>query len=98
YPRTIYANYTATGIAKSYAVVRGHLGSPTQAADSFLMAHMPAKWTSNHRLRGIAYLYVRLQFDAKIYPNGVPNIKALIRGKKLRDPRNGSFPADTPAY
>lgn len=43
-------------------------------------------WTSDHRLRGIAYIYVRLSNAPEVF-NGIPNISALIRGKKLYDPR-----------
>ena len=39
--------------------------------------------TSNHRFRGIAYVYIRLEFDEDIYPNGIPNISALVKGKKV---------------
>ena len=48
------------------------------------------QWTTDHRLRGIAYLYVRLSFDSDIYPNGVPNISAEIQGKKVFDPRTSA--------
>lgn len=44
-------------------------------------------WTSNHRLRGIACAYVRLEFDANVFPNGVPNISFVVEGKKVYDPR-----------
>ena len=46
--------------------------------------------TSNHRFRGIAYLYIRLEFDEDIYPNGIPNISALVKGKKVLDYRTSS--------
>lgn len=44
-------------------------------------------WTSDHRLRGIACAYVRLEFDANVFPNGVPNISFVVEGKKVYDPR-----------
>lgn len=63
-----------------------HLGSEDQAADSDLVSEVP-EWTSNHRLRNIAYMYCRLSFDQDAYPNGVPEIQATIKGKKVYDPR-----------
>jgi hypothetical protein len=62
-----------------------HLGSPDQAADSDLVSES-SKWTAQHRLRGIAYIYVRLEFDADAFPNGVPTFTATVKGKKLYNP------------
>jgi len=47
-------------------------------------------WTSNHRLRGIACAYIRLEYDPNVYMNGVPNISFKINGKKVYDPRTGT--------
>jgi len=38
---------------------------------------------------GIAYLYVRYEFDRDVFPNGVPLITAVVKGKKVFDPRTG---------
>jgi len=45
-------------------------------------------WTAAHRLTGISSLYARLQFDPSVY-SGIPTIRALVRGKKVFDPRIG---------
>lgn len=66
--------------------IKKHLGAADQAADPDLVAEV-AEWTSAHRLRGIAYIYVRLTWDPDVWPNGIPNIKARVRGKKVFDPR-----------
>ena len=74
-----------------------HLGSPNQAADSNLVSAVP-NWTSNHRLRGIAYLYCKFTFDVDAFPNNVPEISAVIKGKKVYDPRNTTTAwSDNPA-
>ena len=65
--------------------IKTHLGSPDQAADADLVAESD-KWTAQHRLRGIAYMYVRLAFDADVFPNGVPTITATVKGKKVYNP------------
>ena len=71
------------------ARIKKHLGSDAQVADADLVSDI-TQWTTDHRLRGIAYLYVRLSFDSDVYPNGVPNISAEIQGKKVFDPRTSA--------
>ncbi len=66
-----------------------HLGEPDQAADPRLVTAVPA-WTNEHRLRGIAYLYCVFEFDVDAFPNSVPEITAVIKGKKVYDPRSPS--------
>jgi len=74
-----------------------HLGSPDQAADSNLVSAVSV-WTGNHRLRGIAYLYCKFTFDVDAFPNNVPEITAVIKGKKVYDPRNTTTAwSDNPA-
>ena len=69
-------------------------GVPGDTADADLIADTASltdgKWTSDHKLSGIAYLYVRLTWDAEKFPSGIPNISAVIRGKKVLDPRTGN--------
>lgn len=74
------------------ATLSKFLGTDTQAADSYLVSKV-ARWTPNHRLLGIAYIRVSLIFDRDIYP-GVPNITAVVKGKKVYDPRVSASPAD----
>lgn len=40
----------------------------------------------NPHFKGIAYAYVRLEYDEDVWKNGVPEITFLIKGKKVRDP------------
>jgi hypothetical protein len=70
--------------------IKEHLGSPTQTADTDLVAESAGLWTTQHTLNGIAYLYIRLSFSSDAFPNGVPQIIATIKGKKLYDPRDGT--------
>jgi hypothetical protein len=70
--------------------INKHLGSPTQAADTDLIAESNGKWTADHKLSGIAYVYARLEFNADAFPNGLPNISAIVQGKKLYDPRTST--------
>jgi len=82
------------GFYNGVARVNKHLGESYQTADTDLINDTASltdgKWTSDHRLRGIAYLYVRLTWDAEKFPSGIPNISAVIRGKKVFDPRTST--------
>lgn len=83
---------TPTGFYNGVARVNKHLGESYQTADTDLINDTAGltdgKWTSDHRLRGIAYLYVRLTWDTEKFPSGIPNISAVIKGKKVYDPRS----------
>lgn len=77
-----------SGQFSGLARIKYHLGSPTQTADSDLVSECGAQgWTVDHRLKGRGYIYARLKYDATAYPNGIPNIKVLVKGKKVYDPR-----------
>jgi len=78
-----------SGVYTGLAAQVRHLGGAGQVADHVLVGRSAGKWTAAHRLRGIAYVYVRLVFSADAYPTGIPNLKFLVKGKKLYDPRTG---------
>lgn len=69
--------------------IKKYLGTDSQTADSDLVSEV-AEWTTNHRLRGIAYIYVRLKWDRDAFPSGIPNFSAWVKGKKVYDPRTVS--------
>jgi Putative phage tail protein len=73
----------------NHAYIEKHLGSVGQSASAVLMAKAPDKWTADHRLAGHCYLYVELVRNAQVFANGVPNIKARVRGKRVYDPVTG---------
>ena len=73
---------------KSRARVKKHLGSPNQLADPDLVAE--TSMDINFRGRGIAYLYVRLDWDGDVFGNGLPTITAMVKGRKVYDPRSGN--------
>lgn len=69
-----------------------HLGTSSQTYDTNLAsADTDGEWTSTHRLRGIAYIVTMFKLNDKTeatWEAGDPtNVKALIRGKKIYDPR-----------
>jgi hypothetical protein len=58
----------------------------------------PSEWTTDCKLLATAYLYVMLEFDADAFPNGVPEVTAIIKGKKVYDPRTSTTAwSDNPA-
>lgn len=84
------AGNVTSGKYAGNARIRKYLGTETQLADADLIAEAPAsEWTSDHRGRGIAYLYVRITYSQDLYPGGVPAITAVVRGRLVFDPRDG---------
>lgn len=74
-----------------------HTGSDNQTVDTGLSGAV-SNWTSNHRLRGTAYLYVKLEFDQDAFPSGLPTITADVKGVKVYDPRASATAwSDNPA-
>lgn len=82
-------NVTSPAKYSGYARIKVHLGGVNQAADSDLVSESNGLWSTNHRLRGIAYLYGRFVYNVDVFPNGEPVITAVIKGKKVYDPRTG---------
>lgn len=55
-------------------------------------------WTADHKLQGVAYAYFRLEFNGDSFPNGVPEMTCIIKGKKVYDPRTETTAwSDNPA-
>lgn len=65
-----------------------HSGEDDQLADSDAINEIPG-WTTDHRLRGTAYLYIRLKYDRDAFATGLPTITANIAGRTIYDPRTG---------
>lgn len=68
--------------------IKKHLGDQT-TADPDLLAET-SQVNSNFVGRGIAYLYVRLEYDQDVFANGIPLFTATVRGRKVYDPRTGA--------
>ena len=63
-----------------------HTGADNQTYDP-LLTEANAGWTSSHKLSGVAYLAIRLKWDADVF-QGVPEITAVVKGRKVYDPRD----------
>ena len=68
----------------SHIQVQAFLGKDDQVASSILTSQ--TNWGTNHRLRGVAYLAFRFKWNQDIF-GAIPNIKAVVKGKKVYDPR-----------
>lgn len=78
------------GNFRAYALrIKKHLGTADQSADANLVAEDPA-WTTSHRARGVAYIYIRAEHDPNVFPQGLPVFSAVVKGKKVFDPRTST--------
>lgn len=68
-------------------VNEGTAGNPAIAD---LIGTLPARWDSNRRQSGRAHVYIIIEWDALLFPNGRPEVSFLIKGKKCFDPRTGT--------
>ena len=72
--------------------LRGHTGTAGQTVDTMVDSGF-AIWTSDHRGRGVAYFVARMDQVSEdeedtTWERGAPaNLAAVIRGKKVYDPR-----------
>lgn len=69
---------------KKYAQFDWLLGTQDQEPMSTLFSGTSA---SNYRFKGLAVFGAKFIFDQDIWPQGLPNITAEIKGKKVYDPR-----------
>lgn len=96
YESNITVDSSGTGLVTSgkynnLVKINKHLGTDSQGADGDLVSDID-DWTSNHRLRRITYLYIRLQFNQDIFPSSIPNISAWVKGKKVAEIRDSGEP------
>ena len=76
-------------VVNSALRINKHLGTNGQAADADLVAEDSA-WSTEHRARGVAYIYIRAEFDTSVFPQGLPTFSAIVKGKKVFDPRTST--------
>jgi hypothetical protein len=88
------ADGSATGKYAGYADIYKKLGASGQTAFSTLVTDTASltdgKWTSDHKLTGIACVYVRLKWNTEVFVGGIPNVSFIIKGKKVYDSRTAT--------
>tara|TARA_R110000744_G_scaffold152542_1_gene266658 strand:- start:2421 stop:4967 length:2547 start_codon:yes stop_codon:yes gene_type:complete len=82
----VWANGNYVGSWSDLIYLGLYDGSQT-VADNTLSA-ASSQWGGQHKLLDTAYIYARLKYDREDFGNGVPNISALIKGKKVYNPAN----------
>lgn len=90
------------GTTDAYAPDPGHyffnraenhhkLGTDTQLANERIREASGGDWTADHRLLRTCYALARLWYDTDKYPNGIPQIRWLVKGcKAFVDPRTAT--------
>lgn len=83
---------TAFGSEQVFWRITPHLGASDQAADTNLVAEIgDPYWTEDHRLRGRAYLAIKLYWSPEIWAAGIPNISSIVEGvNDIYDPRTAA--------
>ena len=51
------------------------------------LTNKPEKIDSTFKGQGVACIYVRMEYDPDVFQNGQPLVTAVVKGKKLYDPR-----------
>ena len=69
--------------------IKKHLGASGQTVDSDLLSES-SQITSEFVGSGVAYIYVRYEYDQDVFANGLPLITAVVKGKKVYDPRSAT--------
>ena len=69
-------------------VFNAHHGAASQTADPMLRASIGSKWTTAHKLNGVAFICASYIYDSKGQFRGVPQITVQVKGKKIYDPRD----------
>jgi hypothetical protein len=96
----VYGKFYAREGRPAVRIVK-KLGTTTQTAvtsSDLGGVSPPAKWDVDCKLLTTAYLYVMLEYDADVFPNNVPEVTAIVKGKKVYDPRTSSTAwSDNPA-
>lgn len=84
-----------TSATDDFANVSGKNLANTLIADSELTGDDALD--SNFVGKGLAYLYVRYEYDREVFANGLPIVTATVQGKKVYDPRVGSQQLSNPS-
>lgn len=104
---------TQTNRFNSYVKIRKVTGGHTASLNGTFTG-FSSTWTTSHKLLGITHLAIRFEFKDKVtethassndngnevsvYEGGLPEVTAIIKGKKVYDPRNSTTAwSDNPA-
>jgi hypothetical protein len=91
---------TATGVQAPFTDLLHYglgRGDNAQTADPVLNA-LFADYDADTAGRGVALLALQMIYDPDVYPTGIPNITAVVKGRRVFDPRSDTWAySDSPA-
>ena len=77
------SNFFDTQNSASLITVEPHFGTDSQSASSLLSGL--SSWTSDHRLRGHAYLAIKFTWNPDKF-GSLPTVNAVVKGRKVYNP------------
>jgi len=88
-----FQNADGSDVTSSVVRIRKFLGNPEGERDLEWENEIPNYWGPQHLGKSIARLHIRLKWDENTWPNGLPEVSAVVKGAKVYDPRD---PAQSP--
>lgn len=91
--------YDPAGGVRDYAWIIKRLGTYDQSVNPNMRVKRGIRdtITDADAFRGIALLSGTFEFDSDHFPGGPPNLSAVVRGRKIYDPRDPAHDIDDPA-
>lgn len=72
-----------------YTYLERGLGDETTQPFPNLVEESAGKWTDAHRQTGRCKVHLKFATNRSLFPNGLPNVTARLKGKRVYDPRTG---------
>lgn len=88
-PDPVTCDYTVDG-GRAVVRISKHLGSDTEAVDSYFASVAPSRYTSAHGLRGITGICITFDLEDPRFQAGIPNVTADGSWSMVYDPRKDS--------
>jgi len=92
-----FQNADGSDVVTSVVRIRKFLGKPEGERDLAWEQEIPNYWGPQHLGKGVARLHLRLKWSENHWPNGLPEVSAVVRGAKVYDPRDTTQSPTNPA-
>jgi hypothetical protein len=91
-PAAVSSNTVTDTTFADFIDIYNGLGTTSGDAslNSALTSNTSSKWTTAHKQSDCAKLYMRFKFDQDAFSGSLPNVTALVEGRKVFDPRDSS--------
>jgi hypothetical protein len=77
-------------VTTAWLRIKKYLGAAVQTHDTDIAAASGGEWNTAHDGQGVAYLAMFAIYNEDVFPSGVENVRARVRGKKTFDPRSST--------